>query len=168
MPPASDQSDRQHDGLAPAEQGISLRRLHLALPADWITPSIARNRVRDWLDAHSWPAGQIDDLVLAVSEAVSNCIEHGYAITSKDYTNSSDVIDVDGQVQMEPDRFRRTVLVVRDRGQWRVPTHYPAQTRGHGLTVMRGCVDELTIEHDDQGTTITMRSRPVPPPNLPG
>jgi anti-sigma regulatory factor (Ser/Thr protein kinase) len=34
--------------------------------------------VRQWLTDHGWPADQLDDLVLATSEAVANAVEHGY------------------------------------------------------------------------------------------
>ena len=52
--------------------------LHLALPADPVSISVARVGLRRWLAGWSWPADQIDDIVLAVSEAASNAIEHAY------------------------------------------------------------------------------------------
>lgn len=163
MPPASDRSDRQPDSdLTPATAGHASPELNLTLPADWITPSIVRDRVRRWLGAHGWPASQVIDLVLAVSEAVSNSIEHGYGIGPDDYSPGA-LVELACQVEVEADGFRRAVLVVRDEGRWREPASAPTATRGHGTTMMRACVDELTVEHDRRGTRTTMRSHPVPP-----
>jgi anti-sigma regulatory factor (Ser/Thr protein kinase) len=78
LPPAlSEQgvSERPHHRASPRQ---ARRPLRLALPADPITSSVTRQRVREWLAAWSWPADQLDDIVLAVSEAVSNAIEHAY------------------------------------------------------------------------------------------
>ena len=49
--------------------------LYLQLPADPIAPSVARHRIRRWLTGSCWPPGQQEDIVLAVSEAVSNAIK---------------------------------------------------------------------------------------------
>ena len=43
------------------------------------SPRAARNQVRAWLDAASWPTDLIHDLVYAVNEAVTNAVEHAYS-----------------------------------------------------------------------------------------
>jgi hypothetical protein len=50
----------------------------MELPADPISIPMARAQVRRWLAEFSWPAVKLDDIVLAVSEAVSNAVEHAY------------------------------------------------------------------------------------------
>jgi hypothetical protein len=61
-----------------ASRSGSPQLLQLELAADPVVASMARDRVRQWLTALGWPAGQCDDIVLAVSEAVGNAIEHAY------------------------------------------------------------------------------------------
>ncbi|MBC8091620.1 MAG: ATP-binding protein, partial [Pseudonocardia sp.] len=56
----------------------ALRFRLLAVPA---AASIVRERLRHWLDGLGWPEPELDDVVLAVHEAVSNSVEHGYADT---------------------------------------------------------------------------------------
>ena len=48
------------------------------LPANPVAIPVARYQVRRWLAALSWPAAALDDIVLAVSEAVTNAVEHAY------------------------------------------------------------------------------------------
>lgn len=162
MPPASNPGEQQVDGdVVPLRPRAGV--LDLVLPAEWITPALVRSRVREWLGWRPWPAGLVNELVLAVSEAVSNSVEHGYGIAADDHDDRAHVIEVAGRVEPDADHTSRIVLVVRDRGRWRAPTVDPTAIRGHGITIMRSCVDELTVDHDgDAGTTVTMRSRPVP------
>jgi len=132
-----------------------------------------RARLRDWLQIHQWPANRIDELVLAVSEAVSNCVEHGYRTPcdTVEHTNdgSSDnldrlenTVDVRGHLTVHDDGYSQVVLTVRDQGRWRVPDTRPT-TRGRGLALMRGCAEDMDLRHTDHGTTVVLRSRPVPP-----
>jgi serine/threonine-protein kinase RsbW len=51
---------------------------------------------------------------------------------------------------------------VRDNGVWLPPTEDPRSTRGQGIRLMRACVEHLTIDGTDEGTTVVMHSRPVP------
>ncbi|WP_218593247.1 hypothetical protein, partial [Pseudonocardia oceani] len=37
----------------------------------------------------------------------------------------------------------------------------PAHTRGHGLAVMSGCMEEMHIQRGTAGTTVVLVSRPV-------
>lgn len=164
MPPASDQDNQPLDStpgqVAPVD-GAPVE-LHLTLPADWATPSVVRRHVREWLGTQRWPDSRVDELVLAISEAVSNSIEHGYGISTDDYGEHPDVVEVAGHFELDADRFSQAVCTIRDRGRWLVPNIEPS-TRGHGIMMMRGCTDELVISHDDSGTTVLLRSRPTPP-----
>jgi anti-sigma regulatory factor (Ser/Thr protein kinase) len=137
----------------------SRRALRLELPADSIAPSVARDRVRYWLTALCWPAGQRDDIVLAVSEAVSNAIEHAYL------DQPSGLVEIRSGVETTPGGQRRVTVIVRDHGHWRpVPVH--DENRRRGIPLMRACMDTVTIGQpsDDQaGTCVVLRSRAVPP-----
>lgn len=133
--------------------------LWMQLPADPIAPSVARLRMRRWLTGLGWPAGQLDDLVLAVSEAVSNAAEHAY------HHRPPGMIDVDGGVETTPGGQRRVTVSVRDHGRWR-PAPIDDENRRRGIPLMRACVDIVTIDHpDDQpGTRVVLRSTTVPSP----
>lgn len=170
MSPPSDQDRRPREadtarGGTPATAADSVE---VVLPAEWVAPSVVRDRIRAWLAAHRWSPTHQQDLVLAVSEAVSNSVEHGYGIDAEDtaglgLTASPDTIEVRGRILIEPDGSRRAEITVRDRGRWSPP---PAchGNRGHGMTLMRAGADEVTVSHGAGGTTILLRSRRLPPP----
>src|SRR3954471_9852136 len=81
VPPPSDQDERPvRPGRSVDPATVADVELHLVLGATWVAPSIARERVEEWLRAQQWPPAQADELVLAVSEAVSNSVEHGYRV----------------------------------------------------------------------------------------
>jgi anti-sigma regulatory factor (Ser/Thr protein kinase) len=143
----------------------------LVLPAEWVVPSIARERVGQWLRQHGWSPAHIDDLVLAVSEAVSNSVEHGYRITADGNAHASltkppGTIEIHGQVRTGLDGERRVELTIRDHGSW-IPPASVRTSRGNGLPIMRACTDELIIRPTAAGTTVILRSRPIPPPMRP-
>jgi len=52
--------------------------LELQVQADAKAPGRVRAELRRWLAEHEWPEEEGEDLVLAVSEAVSNSAEHAY------------------------------------------------------------------------------------------
>jgi anti-sigma regulatory factor (Ser/Thr protein kinase) len=137
------------------------------LAAEWVAPSIARDRVRQWLTAHRWSPAHLDDLVLAISEAVSNSVEHGYGLPVNDIPTRSAVaapsstIELRGHVTTSSDGARRVEFTIRDHGQW-MPPGARCYSRGHGLTIMRACTDEVIIDHSSGGTTVVLRSRPLP------
>jgi anti-sigma regulatory factor (Ser/Thr protein kinase) len=48
------------------------------LAADPTSASIVRDQLRKWLGILHWPADAADDVVMAISEAVSNSVDHTY------------------------------------------------------------------------------------------
>ena len=156
MPPSSERQLGNEPTRADAAQ-----TLDLGLAADWISPSVARDRVRSWLRAHRWSPAHTDDLVLAVNEAVSNSIEHGYLVGLDD-PPAPKTVEIHGTINRAPDGSRRVEFTVRDTGVWLTPSENGHSTRGQGIRLMRACVDHLTIDGSDDGTTITLHSRPVP------
>jgi len=165
MAPPSEQDEQPLGGIAPYRdvgRPPVPAQLEMVLGAEWVAASIARERVERWLRALGRPPAQIDDLVLAVSEAVSNSVEHGYRVPP-DAIGNPGVVHVDGRLVIEADGFSRTEFTVRDQGRWREPV-VGVSTRGHGILIMRSCADQLTIEHGPEGTTVVLLGRPVPPP----
>lgn len=136
--------------------------LELVLGAEWVAVSVARQRVERWLRSLGWPPAQVDDLVLSISEAVSNSIEHGYLVPS-DVMGHPGVVHVQGRVLIEPDGYRRVRFTVRDEGSWREPVP-GVSSRGHGMLIMRTCADRFTLDHGPGGTTVVLVGRPTPPP----
>jgi anti-sigma regulatory factor (Ser/Thr protein kinase) len=158
VPPSSERQLGNEPTRAAAAQ-----TLDLVLAADWVSPSVARDRVRGWLRANGWAPAHIDDLVLAVNEAISNSIEHGYDV-GQDDPPSLDTVSFHGAIHRAPDGSRHAVLTIRDTGTWRPPTDDDHTTRGQGLRLMRACVDRMTVDGDVDGTTVTLHSRAVPAP----
>ena len=58
-----------------SEHAASLSR---SIPADPGAPSVARKAVNDFLRAHGADPGTLSDVLLAVSEVVTNCVVHAY------------------------------------------------------------------------------------------
>lgn len=139
--------------------------LQFTLVPEWVAPSIARERFDRWLRDLSWPSGQREDLVLALSEAVSNSVEHGYQVAPGAPGPHLGVgaVEVRAHVLVEADDLRRIALIVRDHGGWREPVG-PARFRGHGLHLIRACADQFNIDGGAAGTTLTLTSRPAPSP----
>ena len=149
----------ESDDLRPGPV-IAEIRFSLVLPADLVAAATVRTRYDAWLAAHGWPDTQRDDLVLAVSEAVSNSVEHGYGVRAG-VTGRSGVVEIDAEVVAEQDG-RHVDTIVRDHGTWR-PQPRLRSYRRHGIGIMRGCVAECVIDGTPDGTTVALRSRPVPP-----
>lgn len=170
MSPPSDQDKRPRQAQPTRAKPPAAPTVELVVAADWVAPSIARDRVRRWLTALRWSPAQIDDLVLAVSEAVSNSVEHGYRIQvhGTNHTGANTTrrtVEVRGRLLVDADRTRRVEFMIRDHGRW-IPPVRRRGNRGHGLTLLRACADHVMIDHTPDGTTVTLRSRPLPPPPL--
>ncbi|GLY42744.1 hypothetical protein Amsp01_087670 [Amycolatopsis sp. NBRC 101858] len=160
MPSTSGQEDDAVNRwqARPFRAGAALR---LVLAAGWISPSVARSRFRDWLGAHRWPEDEVDDLVLAVSEAVSNSIEHGYGVpVDSALLPHPGQIEVTAAVKQSAVGARHVELTVRDAGTWREPGQGPIP-RGYGLDLMRAAGLYFVVERSAEGTRIRFTSRPV-------
>ncbi|MGB3437167.1 MAG: ATP-binding protein [Actinophytocola sp.] len=130
--------------------------LDLVLAADWVSPSVARAEVRTWLRTNGWTTPLVDDLVLAINEAVSNSIEHGYGIGADDPAGTG-TVELRGEIT-----DHHITFTVRDRGVWRPPVDDPKSTRGQGIRLMRACVDKVTVDYSDEGTTVVLSGKPLP------
>lgn len=161
----------RHDTLSPPPREPDL---HLELAADWVSPSLARDRVGRWLRRLDWPADDRDDVVYVVSEAVSNSVEHGYGVRSGGGPHlgapGGGTVRVDGWVVVggsgeggpggSDEPVRHVELVVADAGTWRPPTGGAGRTRG--LVLMRALMAELAVRHGPGGgTAVLLRGHPV-------
>jgi serine/threonine-protein kinase RsbW len=129
----------------------------MPLPADPVAVPVARHQIRRWLAALSWPAAHLDDIVLAVSEAVTNAVEHAYV------DQLPGVVEVRGVVEALESGRHRVIVTVRDYGRWRLsPTHDEHEHRG--ISITRACMETVTIGLPDDGrpgTQVVLRSKTV-------
>lgn len=115
----------------------------LELPIDATGLRYLRGELSSWLVTQGLGAAECDDVVVAVSEAAANAIEHPRDPRRPHFR-------VDGRVH-------RGELVIRisDSGHWREPT-FPTD-RGRGLTFMRRFMSEVEIIESDEGTEVILR-----------
>jgi anti-sigma regulatory factor (Ser/Thr protein kinase) len=125
------------------------------MPAEPAVMPIAPRGVREWMEALAWPEPDLDDVVMAVNEACTNTVEHAYPPENRGY------VELGGRLSEVADGGRYVIIVVRDWGRWR-PAPATKGFRSHGLIVIGGCMRTVSIEHDDEGTVITMTSFTVP------
>jgi anti-sigma regulatory factor (Ser/Thr protein kinase) len=123
--------------------------LHVAADAEPHLVSVVRHTVSTWLSAVRWPAGAAEELVFAIGEATSNCVEHAYrGLVAGRMT-------VDVTAVGEP---RAMQVVVTDFGRWR--PERPGN-HGNGLALIGAMMAWSRIETDDGGTRLTMCSSPI-------
>jgi anti-anti-sigma factor len=98
-----------------------------------------------WLTGLALSGDDQISLEIAVVEAVTNSIEHGYR-------------DKPGEVRVELmlDASGAVLVTVGDRGGWREPEGEDP-FRGRGLMMMRECCDRLDLDATPDGTTVHMR-----------
>jgi anti-sigma regulatory factor (Ser/Thr protein kinase) len=109
-----------------------------------------RRQLHDWL-ALDLPTNVVDDLVLAVYEAIANAAEHAYAGHT----------DGPGPVRLEAHRAVDHILItVADQGRWRTPTG--AGFRGRGIPLMRLLTQNVHTRCDHHGTVVHLRAE-LPP-----
>jgi anti-sigma regulatory factor (Ser/Thr protein kinase) len=108
-------------------------------PATMDAPGRARRLLRDALaDVES--KEEVDDLVLAVSEAVANGVEHSGASTVS--------------VEVRRGTSGRVAVVVRDDGRF-AASPPSSGDRGRGVSIMRAVAD-VGIRSDDTGTEVVI------------
>ena len=105
-----------------------------------------RELLRGWLEENGVGDEVERGVVLAVSEAAANAVEHAYG--------GDGVGIVTVMACLAGDRLEVTV---RDEGAWRAPR--PDSDRGRGFEIMRAIVDEVSVERDDAATVVRMSQR---------
>jgi signal transduction histidine kinase/DNA-binding response OmpR family regulator len=139
------QQTRRDDIALLALQATESRELVLRLPADPTRLSVLRRRLEDFLAAHDVPENDIFDVIVAVSEAAANAIEHPVE-------PAEPVIMIEAAVTEDA-----VLVTVRDTGRWRPSTG--AGFRGRGLALI-GALSELSVARTEAGTAVTLR-RPL-------
>jgi serine/threonine-protein kinase RsbW len=111
--------------------------------------------VRRWLAPLALAGDAKDDLVLAVSEAATNSVEHAYIPATADDT-------VELTFWTEP---QAVCIEVVDHGVWQTPSDQPAD-RGRGIQLMQRLMALVLIHYDTRGTRVLLRHpRPAGAPH---
>ena len=117
-----------------------------SFPASTAELAGLRERLRGWLDVNGVSEDVGRGVVLAVSEAGANAVEHGYCC------------DGTGLVSVRARRDGAELdITVRDEGEWRASGR--ETDRGRGLAIIRAIVDEMWISRTDGATVMHMRTR---------
>jgi PAS domain S-box-containing protein len=125
--------------------------LALELPADPVVLTDLRRRLGRFLQLAGASAEERYEITLTVCEAAANAIEHAYG--PGDATFDLDVRLEDGEV----------VASVVDHGRWREERLGGGEgTRGRGLGIIRGLMDDVEVMRSEAGTTVRMRRKLVP------
>jgi serine/threonine-protein kinase RsbW len=92
---------------------------------------------------------RLNDVVLAVYEALANAAEFAYLTTA---TRGGVTL------QVEHDSASATLtLTVTDEGRWReIDPNERRLARGRGLPLIKGLADQASIDTSDAGTTVQM------------
>jgi anti-sigma regulatory factor (Ser/Thr protein kinase) len=162
MPPTQGEDGHRplRTDLIPLTAHQLLGKLRVQVDATVTAPKAVRDRVQQWLTDQRWPEQNTEDCVLAVSEAVSDSVEHGYGITVHGGGRPGDSVTVEGHLA-RADHYYRAVFEVSDQGRWRASPTDPGQT--YGWSIMRSCMEDVQINTSDQGTTVSLQSRPATP-----
>jgi anti-sigma regulatory factor (Ser/Thr protein kinase) len=103
-----------------------------------------RRAIARWLINIGVPEHERFDIVLAVSEAAGNAVEHAYG--PHDATFTLDCSWADGEVRVR----------VADTGTWRAQRR---SERGRGLMLMREFMDSVDVQRGELGTIISLVKR---------
>jgi len=122
--------------------------LELKFPADVSHLAPTRTALRTWLTRARVDPVQTMDVLVAAGEAVANAIEHGHR-HSPGGMISLDATVLNDQVQ----------LTITDTGSWKTPQPVTDSHRGRGITLMRGLMEDVTINPDIAGTTVHLSAR---------
>jgi serine/threonine-protein kinase RsbW len=139
------------DASMPAAEVISM-----VLMADPVSLSVVRERFRRWLVVLRWPRHEVDDVVMAVNEAVSIAVEHTY----QQVVGAE--VHVAARLFAEPDGGRRIMVGVGGSHPW-CPEPAETEFRGHALLMIHACMDGVELSRGADGTTMMMTSVKVPP-----
>jgi anti-sigma regulatory factor (Ser/Thr protein kinase) len=116
-------------------------RLELELPCRPSTLAPLRRMLRHWLSGGPVSRDELQDVLVAVSEAATNAIEHAYGPIDASYL-------VEGWLSGD-----RVVVTVTDSGAWR---ERRGAERGRGTHLMRELMDEFERYPSAAGTMVRL------------
>lgn len=131
--------------------------IKLEIPSDTRNVAFARTAVALFASQLDWTLDELEDIKVAVSEAVSNSVIHGYELR-------------DGLVRIEVSYTGPELsITIQDFGQGIADieqaqevgyTSIPEERMGLGFTFMHEYMDEVLVASQvEKGTTVTMIKR---------
>ena len=122
--------------------------LETVFPAHLEHVTRTRTALSKWLTRAGVRPDQITDVLIAAGEAVANAIEHGHRDRP------------DGIITMRATALADEVRVsVTDSGTWKTSIPDVHTTRGRGISLMKGLMQDVTIKTDNDGTTVHLHAR---------
>ncbi|HEY1013272.1 MAG TPA: ATP-binding protein [Herpetosiphonaceae bacterium] len=139
-----------------------MNRIQLNIPSDLLFERVVRASAAELGSTMGFSAERIEDLKLAVSEAVTNAIEHGGGGSAA----SVEVVFELDQEKLEIEIIDRGPGVSSFNTERRVvdEEHLDAgMLRGFGMYLISELVDQYEVQSSNQGTRLTLRIfRPNP------
>jgi anti-sigma regulatory factor (Ser/Thr protein kinase) len=107
----------------------------------------SRHQLARWLSNVAVVPSRVPDILLAVSEAVTNAIEHGSRCDASRLVSLQAFVD-----------DRAVTAKISDSGRWidAAPRPDGPSLRGRGLTLMNGLANSVCIARTAEGTHVTM------------
>lgn len=145
-------ADQVMAGLAPSggyqdDVALLLYRhpgpLELEFVADVGSLAPTRAALRSWLARARVNPTLAMDVLVAAGEAVANAIEHGHRHSPG------------GRICLRAVAFVDQLrLTITDTGTWKPPSQTSRLERGRGIALMKGLMQDVTIDHGADGTTV--------------
>jgi anti-sigma regulatory factor (Ser/Thr protein kinase) len=117
--------------------------LSLRLPAEPGVLSSLRRTLRQWLEGLGAEEEDVYDVLVAVTEAAANAVEHAYG-----------PVDATFSIEARALSDQEMEVVVRDSGRWRPPRGH---NRGRGTLLMQELMDHFEVVTSEAGTEVRMR-----------
>ena len=122
--------------------------LDVLFAADSEQLASVRAQLRSWLRSCDVSARVAQDVLVAVGEAIANAIEHGHRHLPGQQVRLRAVSTAD-----------QLCLTVSDTGRWRTSPPGDRSLRGHGISLMRSLMHQVTIVPSPSGTTVDLYLR---------
>jgi GAF domain-containing protein/anti-sigma regulatory factor (Ser/Thr protein kinase) len=120
-------------------------RLTLQLPAEPPVLAKLRRTLRHWLEELGAEEIEIYEVLVAVTEAAANAVEHAYGPVDATFDVEAEAVG-EGEVS----------VVIRDQGRWRPPRGH---NRGRGTLLMQELMDHFEVTTGEAGTVVRMSRR---------
>lgn len=134
-----------------------MERVELSIPSNPIFERVVRASAAEVGNAFGFTAERVEDLKLAISEAVNNAIEHG------NHREADKLVDVVFEIDGEKLEIR-----ISDQGEGAGELDLSPQIvdeqnleqghlRGFGMYLIGALVDDLEVSSSQRGTVLTLR-----------
>lgn len=142
-----------------AFSGATLNKMQIKLPALSVNEGVARSTVAAFVAQLDPEVTEVADIKCAVSEAVTNCIVHGYRDRSGYITITVSIL-AGRVVKIEIKDKGCGIADVKQARQPLFTTDAAGERSGMGFTVMESFTDCLRVSSKPgKGTTVTMFRR---------